>query len=199
MDKIVHQVNRLINKIAKGDKNALGELFSLTSRMLYFMARKYLIDKSYAEDLVSDVFLTVVKKAELFDLNQNGLNWLYKIIHNSAINYNNKSKPWLLVELNEELKIHNEDISDWLETILVKNAIGELSDAEKQIIRLKYWEGLTLKEISHILGIPITTIHDRVKQTLKKLENMMYMKTTNMLAWVLLMNSLNSMKTTVSM
>ena len=89
MDKLVTRINKLIVRISKGDIRALDELYDLTSRMLLVMAKKYLYDKSYAEDLVSETYYKLVKNAEKFDATQNGLNWLYKIIHNEAINIRN--------------------------------------------------------------------------------------------------------------
>lgn len=53
MDKLAAKINKLILRISKGDEDALNELFLLTRRILYFMAQKYLYDKSYADDLLS--------------------------------------------------------------------------------------------------------------------------------------------------
>ena len=92
MDKLVEKINKLIVRIAKGDTYALDELFVITGRMLLFMARKYLYNKSYAEDLVSETYLKVVKSADSFDKKQNGLNWLYKIVKNGALNHNLKER-----------------------------------------------------------------------------------------------------------
>lgn len=174
MDKLVQQINRIISKIAKGDIKALDELFALTSRMLFLMAKKYLYDKSYAEDLVSEIYLTVAKKASTFDKTKNGLNWLYKITHNAAINYNLKDKSYLHIELNEQIgRATSHEVENWMDTILIDGALNQLTAEEKQLIHLRYWEGLTLQEIAERLNLPMTTTHDRMKRVLKKLKKLL--------------------------
>jgi|BioPla2DNA2_1021312.scaffolds.fasta_scaffold46386_3 RNA polymerase sigma-70 factor (ECF subfamily) len=173
MDKLVQQINKIILKISKGDINALDDLFSLTSRMLLFMAKKYLNDKSFAEDIVSEVYLIVARKASTFDKNKNGLNWLYKITRNTALNFNAKRRFGSNIEYNDDIKIiDNVDIDDWLDKILIHNALSVLSQEEKRLIYLRYWEGLTIKEISEQLNQPMSTVYDAMKRVLKKLKKL---------------------------
>ncbi len=168
MDKLIHNINKLICRIADKDLGALDDLYLLTSRLLFAIARKYLFDKSYAEDVVSEVYYKVVKGADNFDKKQNGLNWLFKIVHNECYNINAKYMPML--ELDERMKISNKDIEDgWLDTILIESAIDNLDDNEKQLIFMRYWQGLSLKEIAFSKQKPLSTINDDIKRVLKKL------------------------------
>ena len=171
MFEIVGQVNKLILQISKGKISALDKLYCLTSKMLLAMARKYLYDKSFAEDLVSETYLKIVQGSSKFDSSQNGLNWIYKIVHNGAIDMNRKSSNAIAADVHESQG--SSDIDDMLNSILVNNAIGELSSEEKEIIYLRYWEGLRLSEIAERLQKPISTTHDTVTRTLKKLKQLM--------------------------
>lgn len=174
MDKLVATINNCIVKISKGDMQALDELYSLTSRMLLFMARKYLNDKSYAEDIVSETYFKIVKHSEQFDNSKNGLNWIYKIIHNEAINYNRKTSVCFNCEMVDESTHNNQDIVDeWLDKIHIHNSLQNISSEEKNLIYLRYWEGFDFREISNITGKPLTTIYDTLRRTLKKLNKMM--------------------------
>lgn len=172
MDKLVAKINKLIVRISKGDEKALDELFLLTKRMLLLMAKKYLYDESYAEDLVSETYYKIVKYSATFDKNKNGLNWIYKIIHNEAINHNIKDNRINECELNENSDSTNFE-NEILDKILVQNAIQMLTSDEKQIISLRYWEGLDLKEISEKIGKPLTSTYDYLKRILKKLHKLM--------------------------
>lgn len=67
MDRLVKKINGLIVRISKGDTDALDELYSLTGRMLLSMAKKYLYDKNFAEDLVSETYYKLVKNSKSFD------------------------------------------------------------------------------------------------------------------------------------
>ena len=168
MDKLVAKINKLILLIGKGDTYALDELYALTGRMLLYMAKKYLLDKSYAEDLVSETYLKVVVSASGFDHKQNGLNWLYKIVKNGAINHNMRDKTLDHNVLSADL---GKEFSDeWLDTILVKSAVDTLSDSDKQLIYLRFWEGYSFEEIADKIGKPLSTTHDRLKRICKQLK-----------------------------
>ena len=168
MDKLVGKINKAIVRIGKGDTYALDELFSITGRMLLFMAKKYLADKSYAEDLIGEVYLKVVRNANTFDPKQNGLNWLYKIVKNEALNHNMRDKTSAFVELDDNFG--NDCIDDWLNTILVKSAIDTLSTHDKHIIYLRFWKGYSIQEIADEINKPISTTHDTLKRIYKQLK-----------------------------
>ncbi len=172
MDKLVTRINKLIVRISKGDIRALDELYDLTSRMLLVMAKKYLYDKSYAEDLVSETYYKLVKNAEKFDATQNGLNWLYKIIHNEAINFNKKHNLSPDCELTDKAVNTTECIDGWLDKILLQDALKQLSIEEREIIYFRYWEGRSLKEIAIMLNKPLITTYDYINSILKKLKKL---------------------------
>ena len=168
MDKLVAKINKLILLIGKGDTYALDELYALTGRMLLYMAKKYLLDKSYAEDLVSETYLKVVQNASGFDHKQNGLNWLYKIVKNGALNHNMRDKTLDHNVLSADLEKEFSD--EWLDTILVKSAVDTLSDSDKQLIYLRFWEGYSFEEIADKIGKPLSTTHDTLKRICKQLK-----------------------------
>lgn len=172
MDRLVAKINKLIIHISNGDNEALEELFFLTRRMTLFMARKYLYDKSYAEDLLSETYYKIVKYSPTFDSSQNGLNWIYKIVHNEAINYNLKNKHRCECELIEN-NLSISYIDELLDQILVYNAIQTLTSEEKYIIYLRYWAGLDLQAIAEKINKPLTTTYDFLKRILKKLHKAM--------------------------
>ena len=173
MDKLVLKTNKLIYRISKGDNHALDELFELTSRMLLTMARKYLFDKSYAEDLVSETYFKLVKNASKFNPAQNGLNWLYKIIHNEAVNYNRRDYSLYNCELTDEASIIDDCVDDWLDKILIKDALNQLSAEERLVIYLRYWEGLNYQEVAKRINKPLTTTYDYINKILKKLKKLL--------------------------
>lgn len=174
MDKLVAKINKLILRISKGDEDALNELFLLTRRILYFMAQKYLYDKSYADDLLSETYYKIVRYSGSFDKTKNGLNWIFKILHNEAININ-KNGASFECELDEN-KSYIGFIDDLLDKILVHAALEKLSDEEKYIIYLRYWEGLDFQSISNRINkplstTPLSTTFDKIKKIHKKLHS----------------------------
>lgn len=173
MDKLVKQVNSAISQIGRGNKNALGTLYELTSGYLLNMARVYVYDKSYAEDVVSEVYLKVVRNAQSFDTSKNGLNWLFKITKNTAINHNAYAARRSYTDIDARGDIA--DVFNALDDFnlfrgSLKDAVAHLTPEERRIIYLRYWEGYTVREIAKALGKPTMTMQDTIKKILKKLE-----------------------------
>lgn len=164
----MRKVNALIAQIADGKLKALDRLFELTSRMLYAMARSYLKDKSMAEDVVSETYLKVVRSAASFDSGRNGLNWMFKIAKNTAFDLNNKY-PCAAECVAEDVG----EMEDWAENIFVDGALQTLSEQERNIVYMRFWQGLKVREMAHELGVPVSTAHDELKRTLKKLEKLL--------------------------
>lgn len=171
MEKLIKQVNSLILKVGNGDKNALTKLYQLTGRMLLAMAKKYIIDKNYAEDMVSITFMKIVKHADTFDASKNGLNWIYKIVHNEALNFNRNSRhtyEMCVSDIDEYSKVT--DMNDWLESLLLNEALSKLTEEERELLFSRYWMGYTLKEMSEASNRPLSSLNDKLKKLLDKLE-----------------------------
>lgn len=165
-------INRLIVKISRENEKALEELFLLTREKLFYLACKYLDDVSLAEDVLSVVFSKIYEKAKTFDKRQNGFNWLHAIVKNQALDFNKREKKYENTEFNEEFYIS--DVSNNSSRITdVKIALKYLNETESKIIRYKFWENNTLKEISDKLSVPVSTLHRMYVQTLKKLHKVL--------------------------
>lgn len=174
MDKLVRKTNALIMRIAKGDKRALGSLYELTSGYLLAMARAYVRDKSLAEDVVSETYLKAVRGAGSFDPKGNGLNWLFKIVRNTAFNLNAYESRRRF----EDIESHA-DIADVFDTLAdtrldsreLTAAIEALPREERTLLYYRYWEGYTVRELAALTGKPVSTTQDALKRILKKLKN----------------------------
>lgn len=102
MSKDIKKVNALIARIQAGDKKAPDLLFAEIGGLLLNVAKKYLYDKSLAEDLLSDVFLELYSSgAKTFDSSFNGLNWLFTIVKNKAYHYNLKEGKTVNIDESE--------------------------------------------------------------------------------------------------
>ena len=181
MDNNANRVNNLIKRIQKGDEKAVDTLYVEFGTLFFAMAKKYLYDKSYAEDLLSEVFLYIYRnRAKSFDANFNGLNWIFTIIrhkaykHNSGSYYNLpivniNSTKMLQYVMSEELK-SQKDMMDRIELI---DSLKALSPYENELLYYTYWECLTIREIAKKLNKPRSTVHHDLKLSLDKLKKAM--------------------------
>lgn len=174
MDKLVRRTNALIMRIAGGDKNALGKLYELTSGYLLNMARAYVRDRSLAEDVVSETYLKAVRGAGSFDPKGNGLNWLFKIVRNTAFNLNSYENRRRHEDIESHLDIA--DVFDAMDDARLdmkelRSAVRTLPREERALLYYRYWEGYTVRELAALTGKPVSTTQDALKRILKKLKN----------------------------
>lgn len=162
----------LILRISQGDMSALEELYNGLSRGVYAFALSIVRDKTMAEDIMQDTFVRVFSAASAFHAKGTGISWVMRIAHNLAIN---SVKTRSCVPENESEK--NAPTADTegaaVERVMIKNALDRLDDAEREIVALHSVVGLTLAEISQIVGQPLGTVKWRHATALKKLRKML--------------------------
>jgi len=171
VDSKVQRINSLIEGIAGGNKNALDALFFEFGGLLLAMAKKYVVDKSKAEDILSEVLLRLVKSAKGFKKEFNGLNWLFKSIKNEALNQNKKDRLRQTDNIDKHYNL--KDVIDftqrYADSIAINDALKKLSDLENKALYLKFWHGLTVREIASELKMAKSSCHDLIARALKKL------------------------------
>ena len=173
MPKDIKKVNALIARIQAGDKKAPDLLFAEIGGLLLNVAKKYLYDKSLAEDLLSDVFLELYSSgAKTFDSSFNGINWLFTIVKNKAYHYNLKEGKTVNIDESEGFLQNflktDEHGDSAVENVDLRAALDTLSTEENRMLYLKFWEGLTVREIAKAVGLPKSTVHGLIKGALKK-------------------------------
>lgn len=112
-------------------------------------------DKYLAEDLTSVIFLKIYEKMDSFDEEKASIStWIYTIANNTVIDYFRTRKVY------EEVPEEISDLSEVDEAVLREEQIQELADAlqkiperERDMLVLKYYHNLTLKEIALKMGM----------------------------------------------
>lgn len=125
-------------------------------------------DAQEAEDLTQDTFVRAYQYYSSFKRDSSPKTWLFKIAHNTTIDYLRKRKPLRIfanVFLNKEQAASTEDI-----LLLKENsrelllALNKLKDTYKQVIILRKIKGFSVLETAHILGWS----ESKVKSTLMR-------------------------------
>lgn len=163
-------INELIKSISKNDEAALEKLFQLTKESLFHVAKEYLQEPSYAEDVLSEAYLKIYKKAHTFNTKYNGFNWLYEIVKNTAIDYNKKFIKEPTISYEDELYLSDEEISRLINNKKIKIALKVLDKQEYEIIYLRIWEGRTIESIAKTLKYNVTGVYRRYNEALLKLK-----------------------------
>jgi RNA polymerase sigma-70 factor, ECF subfamily len=164
----------LIRRIAGGDQLAMQTLFARHRVALYRWLLRLVRDEALAEDLLSDVFLDVWRRAASFEGRSSVSTWLLAIARNKAVSTRRRRTD---AELDEESTSNVPDRADDPEVALQKKnraellrqSIDRLSPEHREVIDLVYYHGKAVTEVAEIVGIKEATVKTRMFYARRKL------------------------------
>jgi RNA polymerase sigma-70 factor (ECF subfamily) len=170
----------LIRAVARGDERAFASLFdSYSSRLFGFLLRMLKIEAE-AEEVLQEVFMQVWQRAADFDeARGRAFTWIVTIARSRALDRlrtrrsNDRKDTVAFCEMQEYGPGGLEDVIRSEEREMVRRALGELSEVQRQTILLAYYEGLTHPEIAERLGTPLGTVKTRTRDGLGKLRKIL--------------------------
>jgi RNA polymerase sigma-70 factor, ECF subfamily len=168
----------LMRAIARGDKRAMQVLFARHNVRVYRFIVRLVGDSATAEDLVSEVFLDVWRKASQFEGRSQVSTWLLAIARFKALS---QLRSRTVDHLDDEAAHAIEDPSDSPEAALEKKDRGtmlrkclmQLSQAHREVIDLVYYHEKSMEEAAVILQIPEATVRTRMFYARKRLAELL--------------------------
>lgn len=161
-------VENLVEKSKKGDVNAFGELYELYSVDMFRFACYYTGDKSLAEDCVSEAVLIAFRKIGKLKNVSSFKSWMFRILRNCCVEaFRKKSRE--LPDEDSDSSIHSFDKNSD-DKLSLQNALMKLSEDEREVIILYYYNGYTSKEISLMLTMNENTVRSKISRGTEKLK-----------------------------
>ncbi len=149
------RVRSLVASAASGNIEAYGELYSTYLDRIYRYVFHQVGNRTTAEDLTQEVFVKAWKGIGKFKRKGRPFSaWLYRIAHNHVIDYFRTSRQhqsWEVELLADDSDHEQEAEGKQIQRLLLK-AISCLPQQQKQLIILKFIEGLDNCEIEPIMG-----------------------------------------------
>ena len=166
---------KIVEIVRTKDKNFYAEIIRRYEKKLLRYALYLFNDEQLAADAVQEALIKAYVNLHSFDVKKKFSSWLYRIVHNQAINLIRKNKQHSWIEENSEL-----DSGIDLEDDLIKkelkahlhNCINQMPILYKEPLTLYFLEEKSYEEISDILRLPIGTVGTRInraKHLVKKL------------------------------
>ena len=158
----------LIQLIAKHDKRAMETLFERHNIRVYRFALRLAGNASLAEDIVSEAFLEVWRRAGAFEGKSKVSTWLLAIARHKASDARRRHST--MTPLDDEMAAAIIDPADTPEMAtnrenrdaLIRTCLAQLSPAHREIMDLVYYHERSVKEIAQIAGIPEGTVKTRM-------------------------------------
>jgi RNA polymerase sigma-70 factor (ECF subfamily) len=150
----------------------LGQWFENYSASLVLYAHQWL-ESDEAEDIVQEAFIRLMKQKSPPD---NVKAWLFCTVRNEAISRWRWSNRRQTHRSNvEQLQVDwfERDTTNPLDAALAQQALSALPEDLREIVVLRIWGQMTLKEIGVVLSQPISTIFNKYESALEHLRKKM--------------------------
>jgi RNA polymerase sigma-70 factor (ECF subfamily) len=176
----------LIDRYKSGNTYSFETLFLRHKQRIFNYINSKVIDIDVSNDILQETFIKVFNLVKTGKYNEQGkfLPWVLRISHNlvmdhfraikrSKLNYNNNmNQVFSKLYLEDSIK-ENNIISDNTLSKVLTEMIDQLPESQKQIVKLRFYENLTFKEIAEINNISINTALGRIRYSINNLRKKM--------------------------
>ena len=170
----------LLQRVARGDDAALGQLYDLLGAAVLALARRIVRDPARAEEVTQEVFVQAWQTAARYDPSRGSARtWLMTLAHRRAVD----------VVRHDQAATDREDRYDWssgpdhdvvsetvtirLEQQQVRRCLDGLTPLQREAIELAYYQGHTYPEVAELLDANLATVKTRMRDGLIRLRDCM--------------------------
>jgi RNA polymerase sigma factor (sigma-70 family) len=155
---------------------SIEALFRALESTLLSYAHRLLQDAEAAEDVVQDAFLQLHSQ---FEQVRDPRRWLYRTVHNRALNLLRRTRRMVPLDSTSEeamageptdpQPLPDEQIARWEGVGLVRLSLERMEPRNRELVRLKFREGLSYKQISERTGLTVGHVGYLLHHALKAL------------------------------
>ena len=171
---------KLMAGVESGDREALGALYDRHAPAMLGLASRILRDLRAAEDLVHDVFVEAWQKASSFAVDRGSVRaWLLVRTRSRAIDRlrnlevaqrHARSERAVAGDAPRSAPAH--DPSATPDQLRARTALAGLPEAQREVLELAYFEGLSCSEIAERCGAPLGTVKSRLSAGMRELRRL---------------------------
>ncbi len=146
------------------------------TQRVYWHVRRIVINHDDADDVVQNVFIKVWQKLDGFKAESALFTWLYRIATNEALQFLQKKKQQLWVNLDDVYSnLENELKADsWFNgsktQLLLQEAILTLPEKQRLVFNMRYFDEVSYEEMSEILNTSQGALKASYHHAVKKIE-----------------------------
>ena len=172
----------VILAIQQGDRLALEALYDRYSGLVYNLSLRILANPEAAADLTQEIFLAFWNKPNNYQCDRASIRVFLSVMTRSqALNQlrSAKSQRHLIQRFGQMAMPESRNNPNLDRVTLeelgqgVKTSLALLPDAQRQVLEMAYYEGLSQSDITEKTGIPLGTVKSRSRQGLLKLRELL--------------------------
>lgn len=170
-------LSALLAQTATGNQSAFSAFYDLTSRQIYGLVHRVVVNADLAEDITQDTYAMVWLEAGKFDPTAGSPQaWLRTIAHRRAVDkvrneqaLINRELRWGRPDERYDHDIVGDTVAGQLDQEHLIRQLQELAPLQREAITLAYFDSLTYREVAERLSVPVPTVKSRIRDGLKQL------------------------------
>jgi RNA polymerase sigma factor (sigma-70 family) len=170
----------LLLRVAAGDDQAFRELFGRYAAVAHALAFRLVRQVQVAEEIVQEAFLAVWRNPDRYDRSRGSVrSWLMGTVHHRAVDAVRREQAQRRrADQASALGpgVEEDPVDDVLAAIdlprerrLVRKALGQLPDEQREVIQRMYFDGLSQSQIAARTGLPLGTVKSRTLLAMRRL------------------------------
>lgn len=163
-----------------GQQDALGQLYDRHAGLVYGIAQRLLGNPQEAEDLTQDIFIKLAQTST-YDPQRGSLRTFLAVMTRSRALDRLRSRAAVrdsVARLQTVQPAHPPTPTDHLhqseQETQVQAALAQLSDPQRQVLRMAYYEGMTQATIAEQLNAPLGTVKAHARRGLLRLRQLLH-------------------------
>lgn len=175
----------LLNRYLSGDRSAMSQLIERHSRRVRDYINMMVKDRDVADDIFQETFIKAVRVIDEGRYTDNGkfLSWILRIAHNQVIDHFRAQRQDKAVSESDagfdmlgtlkfaERTVEDSMVSEQIERD-VRALVDLLPDEQREVVMMRYFSGLSFKDIAEQTNVSINTALGRMRYALINLRRM---------------------------
>jgi RNA polymerase sigma-70 factor (ECF subfamily) len=165
---------KLVKQCKRKNARAFDRLYNRYSPVLFAICMRYASNKTEAEDMLQESFLTIFNKIDSYRYQGSFEGWLKRITVNTAINIIRKNARSLQMTMTKdeyhEVVAQESDVISQMSEKDILNCIQHLPSGYRTVFNLYVIEGYKHKEIAEMLNISENTSRTQLIKARKALK-----------------------------
>ncbi len=176
---------QLVRAYAQGDNDAFDTLLKRHQERIFNYILRIIKNEDIANDIFQETFVKAILTIKQGRYTENGKfpAWISRIAHNLIIDYyrQEKSENLQSADLDDVDVLNRKELcEDTIEDVIisdqiredVKYLIKELPHLQREVLKMRYYQNLSFKEIAEITGVSINTALGRMRYAILNLRRL---------------------------